>query len=128
MNKFNQRIYAFMQGRYGLDGFGRFLFILSLVVMFIGALFSPLRLLYFAGFVILIYAWYRVMSKNVSKRYQENVRFNGLIEKYRKDSNQRKLYKIFKCPNCTQKIRVPKGKGKICIKCPKCRIEFIKKT
>lgn len=37
-------------------------------------------------------------------------------------------YVIFKCPNCGYKITAPKGNGTICIKCPKCRIEFSKKT
>ncbi len=45
-----------------------------------------------------------------------------------KKALDRKTHKIFKCPNCAQKIRVPKNRGKICIKCPNCRIEFIKKT
>ena len=43
-------------------------------------------------------------------------------------NTDKKTHKIFKCPNCQQKIRVPRGKGRICIKCPRCRIEFIKKT
>ena len=41
---------------------------------------------------------------------------------------QKKIYRFYKCPQCRQRVRVPKGKGRICITCPKCRAEFIKKS
>jgi ribosomal protein L37AE/L43A len=39
-----------------------------------------------------------------------------------------KTHKYYRCTHCRQLIRVPRGKGKICISCPKCRTEFIKRT
>ena len=56
-------------------------------------------------------------------RYQENRRFLLLIDRI-KDRNNR----YFNCPKCRQTVRVPRGKGKISITCPKCREKFIKKT
>jgi predicted RNA-binding Zn-ribbon protein involved in translation (DUF1610 family) len=54
----------------------------------------------------------------------------GYGEKYRLEgvSEEKKRYKFFKCPACRQKIRVPKGKGRIEITCPRCGNRFIKKT
>lgn len=46
--------------------------------------------------------------------------------KYKQE--QKKIYKFFDCPQCKQKVRVPKGKGKICITCPKCRMEFVRRS
>ena len=37
-------------------------------------------------------------------------------------------HKIFKCPVCGEKLRVPKGAGKISITCPHCGEKFIKKV
>lgn len=128
MNRFKQAFMRFMQGRYGMDGLGNFLFVVSLICMFIAIIIRPLGFFYYIGFAILIYGYYRMMSRNVAKRYQENVKFSGFVGDIRQKFSVRKTHRIFKCPNCAQKIRVPKGKGRICIKCPKCRIEFIKKT
>lgn len=128
MNKFKEKIVRFMQGRYGLDQLGRYLLAVSLILMVIFILIWPAKFLYFLALACLIYGYFRILSRNASKRYQENQKFVSFISGQKLKFSQRKTHRIFKCPNCSQKIRVPKGKGKICIKCPKCRIEFIKKT
>lgn len=128
MNKFSQKIMQFMQGRYGLDQLGRYLLYGSMLLLVISMLIRPLWFLYYFALACVIYCYFRILSRNISKRYQENQKFVSFISGQKLKFSQRKTHRIFKCPNCAQKIRVPKGKGKICIKCPKCRIEFIKKT
>ena len=85
--------------------------------------------------IALVFGYFRIFSRNIGKRYEENQKFLNWRykivcnkSKFMARIKDRKTNSIFNCPNCQQKIRVPKGKGKICIKCPKCRIEFVKKT
>ena len=90
---------------------------------------------------VMVYAYFRMFSRNVSKRSLENqwylkreMKARSCLLKWKKDLptkktlEQRKNYHIYKCPNCRQKIRVPKGKGRIAITCRKCGNEFIKKS
>jgi predicted RNA-binding Zn-ribbon protein involved in translation (DUF1610 family) len=91
--------------------------------------------IYTIALIGIIYTYFRVFSRNISKRSEENERYLrfhykvvGKINKIKFRIADNKTHKIFKCPSCSQKIRVPRGKGRISIKCPKCRIEFIKKT
>ncbi len=128
-----------MQGRYGLDRLSQVMMIVGLVVVIIAAFVRrPVivsNLIYLVGIVIVILGYIRVFSKNYQKRYNENQKFMQLTggiwrlfgkEKYMME--QRRDYRIFTCPGCKQKIRIPKGKGKIEISCPKCHTKFIKKT
>ncbi len=76
-----------------------------------------------------------MFSRNVRKRYDENVRFlnktakiRGFFKSQKNLMAQRKDYHIYTCPGCKQKIRIPRGKGKIEIRCPKCGTTFIKKS
>lgn len=122
-----------MQGRYGIDDLGRFLS-MALMVLIVLSMFLRSYFLNSLVMVGLIYCYYRMFSKNISKRYAENQKFLNL--KYRmlakknagfrqtKDNTKR----IFKCPTCGQKVRVPKGKGKISIHCPKCNTDFVKRS
>lgn len=123
----------FMSGRYGYDRFSGFLSITSLVLVLIGALFSPL--LYWLGLILLVYCYFRILSRNVQKRYRENLKYlelegkvKGWFSTRQMRFKQRKQYHYFRCPHCGQQLRVPRGRGKISITCPKCSTQFIKKS
>lgn len=127
-----EKLQRFMYGRYGVDAFSKFLMGLFFAGWVLD-LFVDNRILSSWTILILIYTYYRIFSKNCTKRYQENQQFLRLkariLSKFRKEQslmNQRKTHHIYKCPTCKQKIRVPKGKGRICITCPKCKTEFTK--
>jgi len=129
-----EKIIRFMQGRYGADSFSKFIlglaFVCIILSMFVaGGFFS------FLSTALIIYCYFRMFSKNIPKRYQENMLYlkyqNKVLSKFRKFKNemmQRKTHHIYRCPSCKQKIRVPRGRGKIAIRCPKCSTEFIKKS
>lgn len=120
--KIGDAMRRFMYGRYGSDQLGMFLLGLGVVL----CLLSSFRVLYFLGviaFVPLFFAMFRMYSRNIYKRRQENQKFLQLLAPLRDRQNR-----YFKCPRCRQSVRVPKGKGKIMIKCPACGERFSKKT
>nr|WP_330394139.1 hypothetical protein [Lachnoclostridium sp. An181] len=129
-----EKLIRFMYGRYGVDQFSKFLVGAGIVCLILN-LVSDGMLFYIAAFALLIYAYFRVFSKNHAKRYKENQKFlamtagiRGRISSFPKQMEQRKNYHIYKCPTCKQKIRIPRGKGKIEITCPKCHSKFIKRS
>ena len=128
-----EKLQRFMWGRYGNDRFNQFLMIVALVCLALS--FFGLRIFYVLALALLIYVYYRMFSKNISKRSAENqwylkkeMKVRGWWQRKKRDFAQRKDYKIFKCPKCGQKLRVPRGKGKIAIRCRKCGEEFVRKT
>ena len=134
MYRLNTKMQQFMVGRYGADELGRFISVSTLVCLLV-SLFTKWGILYWIGLFLIFYTYFRMFSKNVSKRYQENQKFLTLRYKavakwsiMKKHFLERKIYRFYKCPQCKQKVRVPKGRGKICITCPKCRAEFVKKS
>lgn len=123
-----------MIGRYGVDQ-------LSMALMGASILFSILSIFIKSPIITILYmitlilAFYRVFSKNISKRYQENNKFLRIWNTIKNKINyvpQRikslKDYRYFKCSNCKQTLRVPRGKGKLSITCPKCKNVMIKKS
>ena len=75
----------------------------------------------------------RAFSRNLERRYQENQRFLQWVRRWRSGGSQtrrdqRKEYKVFRCPSCNQKLRVPRGKGKVQVTCRQCGAVFEKKT
>ncbi len=134
-----EKLVRFMQGRYGVDQLSRFMMIFGLIVLIIAAFFRrPAivgNILYLIGLVIVVLGYVRAFSKNRAKRYAENQKYYqltaGIRRRFGKEKyilEQRKDYRIFTCPQCKQKIRIPKGKGKIEISCPKCQTKFVKKA
>lgn len=129
-----ERIQRFMNGRYGVDSFSKFLNVVS-VVLFIISLFSRWMSVYFVAVLILGYAYVRMFSRNHAKRYAENRKYLDATSGLRRFINRQKTYlktlrthHIYRCPSCRQKIRIPRGKGRIAVRCPKCSTEFIKKS
>lgn len=123
-----------MIGRYGTDQFGQFLLITAIISMVISMLFHT-PVFNTLSILLLILSYYRMLSKNHSRRYAENMKYlqysgkvTGFFKAKKRYFSQLKDFHIYKCPSCKQKIRIPRGKGRISITCPKCRMEFIKKS
>ena len=153
--RFRNRIYQFMQGRNGIDALAKHVNRLSFICLFTAIAFTFLstlflrrgnsgaaevfRILYYVfygiGVCMFVYWGFRVFSRNVAKRQSENTRYlyrrqkaarriSGLKQRWK----DRKTYKYFKCSKCGQKMRAPRGKGKIRVTCSKCKNVFITKT
>ena len=126
MGKFKNKLRQFMAGRYGTDKLNTCILVLGVIVSIVAAILrNPLLTLVFAtlSYVLMFWAIFRTFSRNTYKRYQENRKFLMLLDRI-KD----RKYRYYSCPRCRQPVRVPRGKGKIAITCPKCKEKFIKKT
>lgn len=120
----------FMSGRYGTDKLnmviltcGIILSLGSMILSYIVYIPYLNLVLTLISYALLIWVICRTFSRQTYKRYRENQRFLQFFKKL-KD----RQHKYFSCPRCRQQVRVPKGKGKINITCPKCKEKFIKKT
>ena len=117
-----------------MDGLGQFLMWTAVCCLLLswfvaGPVFNTLALL------LLLWGYFRMFSRNVQKRYQENCMYYRYVNKvkdfFKKQKSyiqQSKTHHIYKCPQCKQKIRIPKGKGKVAITCRRCGTEFIKNS
>lgn len=128
------KIRRFMIGRYGVDQLSKFMLWIAIIAMLISVFFRN-GIIELLPFLILTICYFRIFSRNVNQRYNENQKFltfqNRFFGNFQKFNNRRmrnKKYHVYVCPTCKQKIRVPKGKGKICITCPKCHAEFIRRS
>lgn len=119
----------FMTGRYGSDQLNMALLVVAIVCDILNVVFAR-RILFLGGLFSLIstaaivFAIVRMLSRNISRRYEEN-------QKFLKFWNQLKMlrhFHIYRCKNCHQKIRVPRKGGKrVEIRCPKCGQTFIRR-
>ena len=119
------KLRRFMIGRYGTDKLNTVILTAGLVVCLIGVFVKgPVSLLFtVVSYGLMIWAICRTFSRNTYKRYQENRKYLMLVERL-KDRQHR----YFTCPKCRQTVRVPRGKGKVAITCPRCKERFIKKS
>lgn len=116
----------FMQGRYGTDKLNTAILMVGLGACVLSMLIRlPFLnwLLTVLSYVMMGWALFRMLSHNTYKRYQENKKYLRFLERIRD-----REHKYFDCPRCRQPVRVPRGKGKIAITCPKCQEKFVKKS
>ena len=137
MNKSNnliEKIAAFLKGRNGMDNIAKDAYVLSVVLLVLNLFFrSPF--LHFLALLSVGYSLFRFLSKNINKRALENRNYmvyrNRVMNSFRfvkRKWDDRKMYRYYVCPECGQKVRVPAGKGKIEITCPKCGAHFTKRS
>ena len=116
----------FMVGRYGTDKLNMVILSAGLAACLISAFVDSVKvnlLLTALSYGLMVWALFRSFSRNTYKRYQENRKFLQFFDRL-KDRDHR----YYDCPKCRQVVRVPRGKGKIAITCPKCKERFVKKT
>lgn len=126
------RFYKFMYGRYGSDQLNMTLIIIAFICSLLGG-FTPYFTIF--SYFLLILCIYRMFSKQIYKRRNENTIFMNktlpIRKWYKRTKNRwrdRKTHVYYRCPQCHQHLRVPKGKGKIEINCPHCHTKFDRKT
>lgn len=131
---FLEKLRRFMYGRYGGDSLNLALMIFGLILAFFSSVtgFWPLNTLSYA---LYFYAIFRILSKNIPARQKEYYTFLKVwtpVQKWFRIKKtaflERKQYKYFRCPNCRQYLRAPRGRGKILVTCQRCRKEFNQKT
>ncbi len=137
MKDLKEKFQRFMTGRYGaygLDKLNRFLAVAILVLIIVN-LFVRSKTMYWLELIGFVYYHFRMFSKNFKAREEENrvymslqIKVQDTLMKWKFYIEQARAYHIYKCPNCGQKIRIPRGKGKVSIHCPKCQTDFIRKS
>lgn len=143
MNKFMQKLYNFMYGRYGVDKLAVFLILLNLLLNGVGS-FMRNRIAYYTFYVLALavlgFAVYRVLSRNIEKRRREGEWFDRLLARTNYTDKIRKMRRWFKrqglkfkfrkthrfrvCPNCGENLRLSKKRGKRDVTCPVCGNKF----
>lgn len=134
MEKLTNKLKQFMVGRYGVDQLSMALLTLTLILSLLNG-FIGSTILTVLTLASLFLCYFRILSKKLYQRQQENFKFlriwhpikNTCIRKWNHLKGM-KTHKYYKCPECKQTLRVPRGKGKICITCPKCKHELHKRT
>ena len=132
--KIRDGLRKFMAGRRGADE-------LSLALLIVGAVLSMLSgilnlpVLHWLSLAIYIYALFRMLSRDLEKRYAENEAFLKLwrgktqtVKQFVNRMKNMKKYKYFKCPECKSRIRLPRGVGEVTVTCGKCHHAFRQKA
>lgn len=126
MNKLKYKLIEFMRGRYGgNDALNKTLLWGYVIILFLGAL-TGLDVLWYIGLAAFIWCIFRMFSRNIYKRQQENARFLELKKKivfpFRQLFDRKHAYRV--CPHCKAQLRLPRKKGSHTVCCPKCRRDF----
>ena len=132
-----QRLAQFMAGRNGNDQLNVFLLVIDIILVLIGTIAGGKAgaIIYILVLVLLVLIYFRMLSRNLYRRREENGKFmrvkykvSAWLRVRRERWVQRKDYKFFTCPACHTTLRVPRHKGKINIVCRKCGSSFTGKS
>lgn len=130
MSKFKESMYRFFQGRYGTDALNSFLFWTYFITVLLN-LFTSIKVFSYIGLICAVFAVFRMLSKNIYKRQQENIKFFNLKKKAKQKFNLlrdkwkfRKTHIYRKCPSCKAILKLPKIKGQHTCCCPRCKNSF----
>ncbi|MEL7610734.1 MAG: hypothetical protein AAGU74_14675 [Bacillota bacterium] len=134
------------QGRYGMDRLNRTLIFIavgiSVVSLFLPRASTAGMIITGVSTALIIVVLLRMFSRNFAARQSELYRYLALENKlrafwararggYRKQADElkdRRKYKYLTCPQCSQRLRVPKGKGKLRVTCTRCGNRFETKS
>ena len=127
------RFRSFMVGRYGTDQLNLALLIAYLVFCIITSL-TGWQVFNILALVSVLVCFFRMLSRDHYKRAEENRKFLIKMQPVflwwnrTRARMKDKDHRYYKCPCCKQTLRVPSGRGRIKITCPRCRTEIVKKT
>ncbi len=122
-----------MAGRYGGDQLNNFLCVIYLV-LYLVSLFVRWSVLYWIALVLMFVTLFRAFSRKIDHRRAENAKFLQLVRPMNRKLRNLKVrlkdrdHRYFKCPNCKQQMRVPRGKGRITVHCRACGATFEEKS
>lgn len=129
-----EKLIRFMYGRYGVDKLSKHM-VFAALLLWLFAIPFRLWILQLFSVACIVCGYYRIFSKNTAKRYKELCAYEklwgkikGFPAKIKRDAAMRREYRIFKCPGCGQKLRVPRGHGAVEVSCRKCSTVFRKRT
>lgn len=118
MGNFRQKMQNFMLGRNGADELGAVVLSAGMVCYFM-YFFTKDGIWNSASTVCFVYALFRMLSKNVCARREENKKVVLRLQLLKLRWQVRKTHKVYLC-SCGRLVRVPKGKGKLEVTCPVC--------
>jgi hypothetical protein len=128
MTRMKMALIRFMQGRNGPDNLGWHALWGGLILGLLEIFFPPLGLVSTALYV---YAVFRMLSRNVARRQEENRRYVAFTQNLSREVKQfflrlkgMRTHKYFRCPGCRSRLRLRRGSGEKHITCPVCRHEF----
>ena len=134
LQRLKERLAIFMQGRHGPDNLGMFTLLSGLVSSLLGS-FTGIGLFSLVGFALYVTTVFRMLSRNNTKRIEENRKYIDLTSNWKLKSSQfikrmknSKDYKYFKCPNCKVLLRMKRGSGERDITCVRCGHQFKQKS
>ena len=129
-----EKFFRFMAGRNGVDQLSRVCSYVALALIVVN-LFTRNLVVWALAIVTLAYSYFRIFSKNVYRRREENARYMAFqnravtgVRNWRDRMKQRRDYAFFRCPGCRAMLRVPRGKGKLRVTCRKCGAAFERRT